>query len=125
MLFANLFRSREDRNLLMKVFVWNWSDRKTDWLTLATAELTYRRLVNRYTAALILPYPRDQKALAQLGAELANEMFGLDDVTPEMLLTEILPVGIDLCKQDGDDNLKPDYYDVIEEAIEAVRDNLN
>jgi hypothetical protein len=113
--FANLFRSWKDRNLLMKVFVWNWSERKTDWLTLATAELTFRQLVNRYATALMLPEPWDEEALAQLGAELAKEMFGLDNITPEDLL-QILPVARELCESD--------YDGVIREAIDEVKEHF-
>ena len=60
----------------------------------------------------MLPGPKDQEALAHLGAELSREMFGLDDITPEMLLNEILPAAIDLCEGD--------YYDVIWEAIDEI-----
>ena len=112
--FANLFRSWKDRNLLMKVFVWNWQDRKTDWLTLATAELTFRQLVNQYALALMLPEPNDAAALAQLGAELASEMYGIS-IDPVELL-EILDDAIELCKDD--------YYGVIDEAITEVGTHL-
>lgn len=114
LLFANLFRFPKDRRLLMKVFVWNWKDRRTDWLTLATAELTLRQLVNRYATALMLPDPNDKAALAQLGEELAQEMFGLDEITAEDLLI-IFPVASGLCVN---------YYDVIEEAIEEVEERF-
>jgi hypothetical protein len=113
--FANLFRSWQDRNLLMKVFVWNWQDRKTDWLTLATAELTFRQLVNQYASALMLPEPNDAAALAQLGAQLASEMYGLN-IDPDFLLNTILPAAINLCEGD--------YYDVIEEAFMEVSTHL-
>ena len=98
--FANLFRSWEDRSLLMRVYVWRWAQRRTDWLTLASAELTFRQLVNRYAMALMMPAPMDKQALAELGAELASELFGLDGITAEMLLNEILPAAIDLCQTD-------------------------
>lgn len=54
LLFANLFRSWEDRNLMMRVFVWRWWDKSTDWWTLATAESALRQLINKYAAAFIL-----------------------------------------------------------------------
>jgi hypothetical protein len=113
LLFTNLFRSWKDRNLLMKVFAWRWWDRRTDWLTLALSEWSFRQLVYRYATALLLPDPKDQEALAQLGVELAKEMFDLDDITPEMLLNEILPEAIEICEDD--------YYDVINEAVDAVK----
>lgn len=121
--FANLFRSWKDRNLMMKVFVWNWRQRKTDWLTLATAELTFRQLVNRYATALMLPEPWDEEALAQLGTELAAEMFGLV-IDPGFLESTILPAAIALCGMDNDDNNVPDYQDVIEEAIDEVKERF-
>ncbi|MBW2469438.1 MAG: hypothetical protein JRE62_09060 [Deltaproteobacteria bacterium] len=98
--FANLFRSWQDRSLLMRVYVWRWWQRRTDWLTLATAELTFRQLVNRYAMALMMPAPLDAQALAELGAELASELFGLDGITAEMILDELLPAAIDLCQDD-------------------------
>lgn len=107
--FANLFRSWQDRSLMMRVFV--WIERDTDWLKFATAELTFRQLVNRYAIALMLPEPYDEAALAQLGAELAKEMFGIPGITSEMLL-EIYHTAIDLCESD--------YYGVIAEAIGEI-----
>jgi hypothetical protein len=85
--FANLFRSWQDRSLLMRVYVWRWWQRRTDWLTLATAELTFRQLVNRCAMALMLPAPIEAQALAELGAELASELFGLEGITAERLIT--------------------------------------
>ena len=114
--FANLSRSWQDRSLLMRVFVWRWSERRTDWLTLATAELTFRQLVNRYALALMLPAAMDAQALAELGAELASELFGLDGITAEMLLEDILPAAIDLCETD--------YQDPIQEAISELSPRL-
>jgi len=46
LLEANLLRSWEDRNLLVRVLV--WKERRTDWITLALRELTFRNLVGRY-----------------------------------------------------------------------------
>lgn len=107
--FANLFRSWQDRNLMMKVYV--WSEGMTDWLTWAMAELNFRQLVNKYAIALMLPAPKDRLALAQLAKELASEMFDLE-ITVQTLLEDILPIATDLCEED--------YYDVIEEAIDAI-----
>ena len=61
----------------------------------------------------MLPAPMDEEALAQLGAELAREMFGLDDITPQMLLEDILPVAIELCESD--------YQIPINDAILAIQ----
>ncbi|MGD9350875.1 MAG: hypothetical protein PVF71_14525 [Desulfobacterales bacterium] len=114
--FANLFRSWQDRSLLMRVYVWRWSQRRTDWLTLATAELTFRQLVNRYAMALMMPAPMDAQALAELGAELASELFGLDGITAEMLLDEILPAATSICEND--------YQNPIMEAISELSTRL-
>jgi hypothetical protein len=111
LLFANLFRSWEDRNLMMRVFVWRWWDKSTDWWTLATAEFAFRQLINRYAAALILSPPDDEIALSELGVALAMEMYGLV-IDPKELRTEILPAAIEICEDD--------YYDVIKEAVEAI-----
>jgi hypothetical protein len=112
--FVNLFRSWQDRNLLIKVYVWR--EDRTDWLTLAIAEWTYRQLVNRYATALMLPAPWDEEALAQLGAALASELFGLDGITPRMLLEDILPAAIALCESD--------YQNPVQEAILEMSSRL-
>lgn len=114
LLFANLFRSWEDRNLMMRVFVWRWWDKSTDWWTLAAAESALRQLINRYAIAFMLSDP--ERALAQLAVELAKEMYNLDIEIDDLL--EILDVAIDLCESD--------YLDVINyEVIPAVHDLLN
>ena len=113
LLFANLFRSCEDRNLMMRVFVWRWWDKRTDWWTLATAESALRQLINRYAIAFMLSNP--EEALAQLAVELAKEVYNLDIDAGDLL--DILKVAINLCKDD--------YLDVIKEAITAVSAQLN
>lgn len=115
LLFANLFRSCEDRNLMMRVFVWRWWDKRTDWWTLATAESALRQLINKYAAAFILQSPYDKMALAELGAALALERYGLVIDSDELL--EILDEAIELCESD--------YLNVINEAITAVSDQLD
>jgi hypothetical protein len=110
LLLANLFRSWEDRNLLAKVLV--FKEKKTDWLTLATTELTFRNLINQYAMALVLPSPYDKKALAELGVQLALEMYGIEVTKEEVLY--ILEAAIDLCKYD--------YKDVIHYAIGQIQE---
>jgi len=112
LLLSNLLRSWEDRHLLVKVLV--WKERRTNWLTLATAELTFRNLVARYAIALALPSPKDKEAITKLAVQLAQEMYGIE-VTPEEVLG-ILETAIDLCDED--------YKDVIDYAIEGIKDNL-
>ncbi len=76
LLNAVLFRSYEDQVLLTHVLV--FGAKKTDWLTLASAELTFRNLTARYAMALSLPSPLDKGAIADLGVKLAKEFYGLD-----------------------------------------------
>ena len=92
LLGACLLRSWEDRNLLTNVLVWR--GRVTDWGTLVSAELTFRNLVGRYAMAFALPSPHDKYALANLGVELAEEMYGMT-VTEEQLLF-ILEIALSL-----------------------------
>jgi hypothetical protein len=92
---ASLFRSWEDRNLLTRVLVLR--DHQTDFLTLATAELTFRTIVQRYAAALGLPYPLNISAVAALGAELSQELFG-QQATKEELLA-ILQAAMQVCRE--------------------------
>jgi hypothetical protein len=91
---ASLFRSREDRNLLTRVLVLR--DHRTDFLTLATAELTFRTLVAEYAAALSLPKPLNIAAVAALGAELSQELFGQAATKEELL--GILSAAMDVCR---------------------------
>jgi hypothetical protein len=122
LLFANLFRSWEDRNLMMRVFVWRWWDKSTEWKTVATAEFAFRQLINRYAIAFMLSDP--EEALAQLAVELAKEVYNLDIDADDLL--NILEVAIDLCEEDANQNQTPDYLDVInDEVIPAVSDQLN
>ena len=122
LLFANLFRSWEDRNLMMRVFVWRWWDKSTDWKTVAGAEFAFRQLINRYAIAFMLSDP--EEALAQLAVELAKEVYNLDIDADDLL--NILEVAIDLCEEDANQNQTPDYLDVInDEVIPAVSDQLN
>lgn len=105
LLTANLLRSWQDRNLMVRVLVWKYN--RTDWLTLATAELTFRDLVGRYAWALSLPYPWDRIALVQLGTQLAQELYGIDASFGEVW--QILGAAIDLCEED--------YNDMIESVV--------
>ena len=91
---ASLFRSWEDRNLLTRVLVLR--DHRTDLLTLVTTELTFRTIVQRYAAALALPYPLNINAVAALGAELSQELFG-QPATKEQLLV-ILQAAMEVCR---------------------------
>lgn len=96
LLFANLFRSWQDRNLMARVLV--WKERRTDWFTLAAAEQTFRSLVHRYAIALSLPEPWNLMAMGELGSELALAMFGLT-VSPESV-SQLLSHAIELCEGD-------------------------
>ncbi|MGQ9571346.1 MAG: hypothetical protein ACUVUQ_11030 [Thermodesulfovibrionales bacterium] len=112
LLTANLLRSWEDRNLLARVLVWN--ERRTDWLTLATTELTFRNLITRYAIVLCMPSPQREQSLAELGAKLALEMYGIT-VSPEEVM-DILEYAIQLCEDD--------YKDVIDFAIGQIKNRI-
>lgn len=71
-------------------------DRRTDFLTLATAELSFRAIVQRYAAALALPNPLNISAIASLGAELSQELFGQAATKEELL--GILWAAMAVCK---------------------------
>lgn len=109
LLNANLFRSLSDWNLITRVFV--WKEKRTDLLTLATAELTFRNLVNRYAMALSLPNPYNKWAIARLGAQLALEMFGIE-VSEEDAL-KVLEYANTLCEGD--------YKEVINTTILEIK----
>lgn len=112
LLTANLLRSWEDRNLLVRVLVWN--ERRTDWLTLATAELTFRNLITRYAIVLSLPSPQREQLLADLGTKLALELYGII-VSPEEVLY-ILEYAIQLCEED--------YKYVIDFTIDQIKNRI-
>ena len=113
LLVANLFRSWQDRLMLTKVLV--WQEKRTDWGTLAATEVTFRNLVHRYAMALALPSPNDQEALAELGAQLAGEMFGVDDVSPEEIAV-ILETALELCEAD--------YITVINFTVDQLKEKI-
>ncbi len=92
----------------MKVLV--WKERRTDWLTLATTELTFRNIAGPYAAALALPSPEDEEALAELGAKRVQEMYGLE-VSPEEL-PGYLEIAVNLCEGD--------YKEAIDYTIEQI-----
>lgn len=112
LLEASVFRSWKDRNLLAEVLV--RKERKTDWLTLATAELTFRNLIGRYAIVLALPDPLNIEFMSILGVKLAEEMYGIE-VTKEEVL-EILEISIGLCEAD--------YKEVIDFTIEQIKNNI-
>jgi len=117
LLIANWLRSWQDRNLMVRVFVWELN--KTDWLTLAAAELTFRNLVCRYALALSQPSfgDKDKKALAQLGVELAQELVGTA-VTFDQVM-DILQEAIGLCEENEE------YKAAIDATIDGIKSNLN
>jgi hypothetical protein len=112
LLNASLFRSWFDRNLLAKVLV--WKERRTDLVTLAAAEMSFRNLIGRYAIALALPSPYNKEALARLGAEMALEIYRIEVSQEEVL--NILDLAISLCEED--------YRDVIYFTINEIRKGL-
>ena len=112
LLIANLLRSWQDRNLLERVIV--WKHRRTDWLTLAISEMTFRNLVGRYAIALALPSPKDEEALVELGVELAKETYQID--VNEQQVAAILKAAIGLCEND--------YKGMIEYVVEQIESDF-
>jgi hypothetical protein len=112
LLNAILFRSWIDCYLLAKGLF--WEEKRTDWQTLANAELTFRNLVSQYAITLALPSPYNEKAFAKLGAQLALELYGIDISQEEVL--NILETAITLCEGD--------YKEVINFAIEEIQNQL-
>jgi hypothetical protein len=110
LLTAALFRSSEDINLLMKVFVGQPNGIGTNRDTLSSAESTFRNLVINYAAALTLPEPLRMGLLGELGVQIANGMgvTQIDSATAQ----EVLGAAIDLCKLD--------YYDPVKAAIDGI-----
>jgi hypothetical protein len=108
---ASLFRSWEDRNLLTRVLVMQNPNDHPDFLTLATAELTFRSIVQRYAAALALPNPLNVDAVASLGAQLSQELFG-QSATKEQLLV-ILAAAIGVCEST--------YRDAVTDTILRIK----
>lgn len=109
---ANLLRSPLDRELLSRVLVYRYH--LTDWMTLASAELSFRNLVGQYAAALALPRPLDKRALAALGVQLARQLYGIDASEADIL--SVLEAAIRLCEED--------YKRAIEAAIDGIRRSL-
>lgn len=112
LLNAILFRSFLDRQLLVKVLA--WEEGRTDWLTLASAELIFRTFVVPYASALALPSPEDREALAELGSYLALSLYGIV-VSPEELL-DLLNLAITLCQGD--------YQEAIQYTILQIQSHL-
>jgi hypothetical protein len=105
---AALLRSWEDRNLLMRVLV--LKARVTDWVTLASAEITFRNIVIQYAIALSLSSPEYMQPLAGLGKSLALEMYGIT-LTDDQALA-LLKKAIEQCQGD--------YMEPINDAIDAL-----
>ncbi len=113
LLNAALCRSWQDRSLLVKVFV--WEEGKTDWLTMVETESAFRHLVGRYAVALALSSSSNVTPLAELGEQVAWELYGVDISADD--LAEILNATIVLCKED--------YNFLIAETIAGIIDELH
>lgn len=105
---ATVFRSLSDQFLLSKVLI--TEEDRTEWITLASAETTFRMMLIRYARALILPNPDDEQAIVELGAQLAGEVYGIK-VTPEKLL-EILRFTMRLCEGDYEEVVTYTIYGI-------------
>ena len=112
LLNACLNRSLQDLWLLMKVFV--YEEGVTNWVTLVYAESFFREITIQYANVLSLPPVQDQEALAQLIAQIAYEMYGIEVPADQVL--EFLEYAIYLCQDD--------YQEVIDAAIEGIKKYL-
>jgi len=112
LLEANLLRCLEDRSLLTWVLV--LKEKRTDWITLVSTELTFRNLVGEYAMAFSLPWPFDKGALIELGVQLAKEIYGKDVSYDDIEI--ILEAAIGLCKDD--------YKAAIDATINGIKDHF-
>ena len=111
LLDATVSRSLEDRNLLARVFVWE-SKPRTDWLTLASTELTFRGILTEYAMALSLSTPQHMEPLAILSSQFGQRFYGVQ-IPPEKILG-VLKIAVSLCS---------DYKPVIDTVILGIKTN--
>ena len=107
LLKANQMHSGMDRYLLFRVFA--LEEMKTNWITLGLAEMTFRNFVDQYAEAFALPSPQDKEALAELGVELAQELY--ETVVTKEELLGLLESALNLCG---------DYREIIDTAIDGI-----
>ena len=105
---AALLRSWEDRNLLTRVLV--VKARATDWVTLASAEMTFRNIAVQYGTALSLSSLEYMQPLVALGMSLAWEMYGITLGDDQALA--LFKEAIEKCQGD--------YMEPINDAIGAL-----
>ena len=102
-------RSFQDLFLLVKVLV--YQEGVTDWATLVSAESFFRGITIQYASALSLDEGNDRWALAELIAQIAQQMYGIPVEQEDVL--ELLEYAIYLCQED--------YQEVIDTAIEGIK----
>jgi hypothetical protein len=107
-------RSSEDRDLLIKTFIRNWKNKRTDLLTFTLAEHTFRDVVLQYASAINSSNLDDMSPMGELGSMLALEVYGIDITSDEMI--DLLQVAVSLCQED--------YLSVIMGAIEGIKSHL-
>lgn len=112
LLNACLNRSLQDLWLLVKVFV--YEEGVTNWVTLVSAESFFLEITTQYAEFLSLPPVQDQEALAQLIAQIAYEMYGIEVPADQVL--ELLKYAIYLCQDD--------YQEAIDAAIGGIKKYL-
>lgn len=111
LLLANLLRNREDQNLLVRVLVWR--EKKTDLLTLAATELTFRGIEHEYAKALTGSSLGNIEPMVAFGVAMAESLYG--ETLRDIVVRNLLMAAIDLCH---------DYEGVITASINGVYNHL-
>lgn len=114
---ATLYRSPEDRQLLLKTFVWNRKNKRTDSLTLVSTERIFLNVVHQYALALDSSNLDYLDPMGELGSSLALQIYDIQ-IEPEGVM-ELIQRAISLCEQEGFH-----YKEVIIKAIEGIKSNL-
>lgn len=106
---------RSDRDLQRLFNILAAKGKVTDRKTLSSSEQAFRRIVQLYSGALAASSVNDMSPLAQLGSNMAWELYGVV-IPPEQVLA-LLNASMSLCAEDFDE--------FIEEAVEGIREELD
>ncbi|UCG39317.1 MAG: hypothetical protein JSV00_03545 [bacterium] len=110
---VNLSRSDRDIHGLFNVLVAR--GKATDRDTLFQSEQVFREIVHLYSGALASSNLLDMAPLAQVGAALAQELYGVDIPWTEVLA--LLELSVWLCFDD--------FAPFIEDTVQGIRDTLD
>ncbi|NWG03767.1 MAG: hypothetical protein HXY44_13020 [Syntrophaceae bacterium] len=114
---ASTSRSPEDLGLMLKAFVWNRKNKRTDWLTLTSAERIFLNFVRQYADAFNSSHLNDLDPMSELGANLASRIYDISIEPNEVKV--LIQLAISLCEQEDFH-----YKDVIQEAIDGIKGHL-